>query len=56
MASKHINGDQVVERLTLLVYELNQLLKVAPEVNVKANVDMLDHGTYTTVLLTIGKR
>lgn len=56
MASKHINGDQVVEKLTLLTYELNKYLRLAPEVNVKANVDTIDRDSYTVVLLTIGKR
>lgn len=56
MVSKHINGDQVVEKLTLLTYELNKYLRIAPEVHVKAHVDTLDRDDYTVVLLTIGKR
>lgn len=42
--------------MTILVYELNQLLRIAPQVGIKATVDYIDTADHTRVLVTVGKR
>ena len=54
--SKHPSPDGIVDRLTALVYEINLLLKAAPGVHVKVDVDTIDHEKHTEIVLTIGKR
>lgn len=54
--SKHVTPDQVCDRMTILVYELNQLLRIAPQVGIKATVDYIDTADHTRVLVTVGKR
>lgn len=54
--SKHLNGDTVVERLTVLVYELNAMLRAAPGVHVKVDIDTIDKPTHTEIVMQIGKR
>lgn len=54
--SKHLTGDVVVERLTVLVYELNMILRMAPMKHVKVDIDFVDRPTHTEVVMQIGKR
>ena len=54
--SKHLNGDVVVDRLDTLVYELNMMLRAAPTVHVKVNIDMVDKPHHTEIVMQIGKR
>lgn len=54
--SKHHTPDEVADRITIVSHELNMLLRLAPEVNIKVNVDTIEHDGWTELIVTWGKR